>query len=185
MRTVRAYWASSKTLVLLTHCSAVSTFNLVYNRTIITYVHISIIKGHLYHNFLAQRQQNSVVHTVLYRSTCTDPTCYDSVCVYAAPSVSDKQPLCQIGSKFSGAKRTRGSFLKQTPSAMMRRNSSLTPNTASTTATPTPVGVSTGRGFVFQKGVAKPPSSSGSNQVSNFKVMDRVHVRPPTPKTCI
>ena len=81
MRTVRAYWASSKTLVLLTHCSAVSTFNLVYNRTIITYVHISIIKGHLYHNFLAQRQQNSVVHTVLYRSTCTDPTCYDSVCV--------------------------------------------------------------------------------------------------------
>ena len=101
--------------------------------------------------------------------------------VYTAPSVSDKQPLCQMGPRFSGIKRTRGSFLKQTPSTVMRRNSSLTPNTASTTATPTPVGTSTGRGFVFQKGVAKPPSSAGSNQVSNFQVMNKV--LPPPPKT--
>ena len=107
------------------------------------------------------------------------------VCVYTAPSVSDKQPLCQIGSRFSGAKRTRGSFLKQTPSTMMRRNSSLTSNTVSTTATPTPVGVSTGRGFVFQKGVAKPPSSSGNNQVSNLRSwIMYIRVPPPLPRRC-
>ena len=69
-----------------------------------------------------------------------------------------------IGQRFSsGFKRTRGSFLKQTPS--LRRNaSSLTPNAVTSTATPTPVGVSTGRGFVFQKGV--PRASTGSDQVS-------------------
>ena len=101
---------------------------------------------------------------------------------YTAPSVSDKQPLCQMGPRFSGIKRTRGSFLKQTPSTVMRRNSSLTPKTASTTATPTPVGTSTGRGFVFQKGVAKPPSSAGSNPVSIFQVMNKVFAPPPPPK---
>ena len=86
-----------------------------------------------------------------------------------------------MGPRFSGIKRTRGSFLKQTPSTVMRRNSSLTPKTASTTATPTPVGTSTGRGFVFQKGVAKPPSSAGSNQVSIFQVMNKAFAPPPPP----
>ena len=75
---------------------------------------------------------------------------------YLAPTLSQEDTRAQVVSRFSGMKRTRGSFLKQTPS--MRRNSSLTPNAVMSTATPTPVGVSTGRGFVFQKGVAKPPA---------------------------
>ena len=66
--------------------------------------------------------------------------------------------MSQAGTRVSGVKRTRGSFLKNTPS-MTRRNSCLTPNATSSTATPTPVGTSTGRGFVFQKGVTKPTAS--------------------------
>lgn len=101
-----------------------------------------------------------------------------SLCIHCAiciaPTVSQGEDVNRVGPRFTGMKRTRGSFLKQTPSSL-RRNSSLTPNTVSSTATPTPVGVSTGRGFVFQKGVAKP--STGGDQVSTTMRIPCTHTR--------
>ena len=86
------------------------------------------------------------------------------MCVCVAPSLSQSDAVSHMRSRFSGIKRARGSFLKQMPS-LKRTSSLVTPNSVTSTATPTPVGVSTGRGFVFQKGVARP--STGSDQVSS------------------
>ena len=88
------------------------------------------------------------------------------MCVCVAPSLSQSDAVGHMRSRFSGVKRARGSFLKQMPSLRRTSSSLVTPNSVTSTATPTPVGVSTGRGFVFQKGVARP--STGSDQVSGY-----------------